>query len=76
MVVATVGTELLSSLESSPPPIAWKPTSRKTTPRNSSTITMARRGSPEESGTRSFIGTTLSGRASDRKAGPSTAQIR
>ena len=46
--------------ESSPEPIAWKPTSRKTTPRNSSTITMARRGSPEESEWRSFIGPTVS----------------
>ena len=49
-----------SALESSPPPMAWKPTSRKTTPRNSSTITMARRGSPEESEWRSFIGPTVS----------------
>jgi hypothetical protein len=32
----------------SPEPIAWNPTSRNTTPRNSNTITMARKGSPEE----------------------------
>ena len=49
-----------SALESSPEPIAWNPTSRKTTPRNSSTITMARRGSPEESEWRSFIWPTVS----------------
>ncbi len=42
------------STSSASPPIAWNPTSRKTTPRNSSTITMARRGRPEDS--RWFIG--------------------
>src|ERR1700761_3517850 len=40
--------------------MAWKPTSKKMTPRNSRTITMARKGSPVESGTRSFIDVTVS----------------
>src|ERR1700739_299814 len=40
-------------------PRACHPSSRKMTPRNSSTITMARRGSPVESGTRSFIEPTV-----------------
>jgi hypothetical protein len=35
--------ELLSELSD------WNATSRKTTPRNNSTMTMARRGSPEDS---------------------------
>src|SRR6202000_1411118 len=39
--------------------MAWNPTSKKMTPRNNSTITMARRGSPVESGTRSFIEPTV-----------------
>src|ERR1700739_3339806 len=40
-------------------PRACPPSSRKMTPRNSTTITMARRGSPVESGTRSFIEPTV-----------------
>src|ERR1700754_4034781 len=40
-------------------PRACHPSSRKMTPRNSSTITMARKGSPVESGTRSFIEPTV-----------------
>ena len=48
-----------SSSEFPEEPRACHPSSRKMTPRNSSTITMARRGSPEESGTRSFIEPTV-----------------
>src|SRR6516162_819598 len=44
-----------SSSEFPEDPTACHPSSRKMTPRNNSTITMARRGSPVESGTRSFI---------------------
>src|ERR1700753_211354 len=44
-----------SSSPSPDEPTACQPSSRKMTPRNSSTITIARRGSPVESGTRSFI---------------------
>src|ERR1700761_39449 len=43
-------------------PRACHPSSRKMMPRNSNTITMARRGSPVESGTRSFIKPTVSRR--------------
>src|ERR1700734_1686869 len=59
VLVVTVDTDESSS-ELAPDPIAWNPTSKKMTPRNSSTITMARRGSPVESGTRSFIDVTVS----------------
>lgn len=48
-----------SSSEFGDEPSACQTSSRKTTPRNNSTITMARRGSPEESGTRSFIEPTV-----------------
>src|ERR1700746_2627686 len=44
-----------SSSEFPEDPSACHPSNRKMTPRNNSTITMARRGSPVESGTRSFI---------------------
>ena len=47
VTVVTAVDELLSL--SSPEPMAWNPTSRNTTPRNSSTMTMARRGNPEDS---------------------------
>ena len=46
MVVVAIGA--CSPAESSSEPIAWNPTNRNTTPRNSSTITIARKGSPEE----------------------------
>src|ERR1700712_392355 len=71
--LVTVGPEESPSPESLLEPIAWKPTSRKTTPRNSSTITMARRGSPEESGTRSFIWPTLSTALDNPKRGAQAA---
>ena len=57
------------SADRPPELIAWNPTSRKIRPRNNSTITMARRGSPEESGTRSFIGVTVTG----PESGPATS---
>src|SRR6516225_8413365 len=44
-----------SSSEFPEDPSACHPSSRNMTPRNTSTITMARMGSPVESGTRSFI---------------------
>src|SRR5438270_1042824 len=47
--------EAESSSEFPDEPSACHPSSRKMTPRNNSTITMARSGSPVESGTRSFI---------------------
>src|SRR5271156_4779727 len=59
VLVVTVDTDESSS-ELAPDPMAWNPTSKKMTPRNNSTITMARRGSPVESGTRSFIDVTVS----------------
>ena len=62
-----MGAELVVALDTAesssvfvPDPIAWNPTSKKMTPRNSNTITIARRGSPVESGTRSFIDVTVS----------------
>ena len=54
-----------------PDPMAWNPTSKKMTPRNSSTITMARKGSPVESGTRSFIDVTVSRSAGKPTPAPS-----
>ncbi len=75
-VVLTVATGDSSALESSPEPMAWNPTSRKTTPRNSSTITMARRGSPEESEWRSFIGPTVSARRADPRKPQVTSKPR
>src|ERR1700742_2634616 len=45
----------VSSSEFPDEPRACHPSSRKMTPRNNSTITIARRGSPVESGMRSFI---------------------
>ena len=59
-----------SSSEFPEEPTACHPSSRKMMPRNNSTITMARMGSPVESGTRSFIEPTVA-----RKApGPAKAQ--
>ena len=84
-VLAVVEVTVRVAVESSvlsllPEPMAWKPTSRKMTPRNSSTMTMARSGRPEESGTRSFIAPTVAvaGCSSRKRSSPgwSTRKIR
>ena len=54
-VVALEAAEAESSSDFPEELRACHPSSRKMTPRNNSTITMARSGSPVESGTRSFI---------------------
>src|SRR5580693_963841 len=65
-----------SSSEFPEEPRACQPNSRKITPRNNSTITMARRGSPEESGTRSFIEPTVARtRPESVKARAKTARV-
>ena len=72
VVVVVVAIGDCSLVVVAPEPIAWNPTSRNTTPRNSSTITMARRGSPEE--LRWFIALTVSTRTS-RSRTPERAQV-
>jgi hypothetical protein len=49
VVIVDVAIEEPPVSESLPEPMAWNPTNRNTTPKNSSTMTMARNGSPEES---------------------------
>ncbi len=66
VAVAVEAADAESSSELPDDPSACQPSSRKMTPRNNSTITIARRGSPVESGTRSFIEPTVASQVTSK----------